>query len=97
MINTFLTQSRTAFNNGTYLNVCQWNARSLRNKTTTCSDLVVDHKVDILFLTETWLSVDLDQVAIGELTPLGYNYINMPRKTDKYGGIGVLHRSTLKL
>ena len=57
----------------------------------------MDHKVDITFLTETWLSVDLDQVAIGELTPPGYNYINMPRKTDKHGGIGVLHRSTLKL
>ena len=55
----------------------------------------MDHKVD-MFLTETWLSVDLDQVAIGELAPPGYNYINMPRKTDNHDGIGVLHRSTLK-
>ena len=94
---TFSTQSRTALKNDTYLNVCQWNARSIRNKTTTCSDLVMDYKVDIMFLTETWLSVDLDQVAIGELTQPGYNNINMPRKTDNHGGIGVLHRSTLKL
>ncbi|XP_072015021.1 uncharacterized protein [Amphiura filiformis] len=94
---TFSTQSSTASKNNTNLNVCQWNARSIRNKTTTCSDLVMDHKLDIMFLTETWLSADLDQVAIGELTLPGYNFINMPRKTDRHGGIGILHRSALKL
>ena len=83
--------------NPSLLKVCHWNARSIRNKTTTCTELILDHKVDIMFLTETWLSVDSDQVAIGELTLSGYNFINVPRRTDNHGGIGVLYRSELKL
>ena len=79
------------------LNVCHWNARSIKNKTTTCSDFITDQNVDIMFLTETWLSVDSHQVAINEVAPPGYNFINIPRKTDDHGGIGILHKKQLKL
>ena len=53
--------------------------------------------MDILFLTETWLNPESDQVAIGELTLPGYSFINVPRKTSNHGGIGVLYRDSLKL
>jgi hypothetical protein len=83
------------------LNVCHWNAQSIRNKTTTCSELIIDHNVDLMFLTETWLGADSDQVVIGELTLPGFNFINLPRPTSKHGGhhggIGILHRCSVKL
>ena len=69
-----------------------------KNKTTTCSDYVIDHSVHALFLTETWLSKDSHQVAIGNLTPPGYNFINIPREGgDEHGGLGVLYRDSMKL
>ncbi len=80
-----------------YLNLCHWNAQSICNKTTTCSDYVIDHHADIMFLTETWMGGDTDKVVIGELSPPGYTFINIPRPNDCHGGIGVLHRQSLKL
>ena len=78
-------------------NICQWNARSIRNKATICSDYTLEHDIDIMFLTETWLNEN-DQVAIGEVTPPGYVFLNIPRGSgDDHGGLGVLYKSTLKL
>ena len=85
-------------NKDSHLNISLWNAQSIKNKTTTCSDYVIDHSVHALFLTETWLSKDSHQVAIGNLTPPGYNFINIPREGgDEHGGLGVLYRDSMKL
>ena len=81
-----------------YINVCQWNARSVRNKTVTCTEYLLDHNVDIMLITETWLTKEKDPVVIGELTLPGYNFINIPRPTnDDHGGIGILYRCSFKL
>lgn len=45
-----------------------WNARSLRNKTTAIYDKIVSDNVDILAITETWLSLDQDEPIINQLT-----------------------------
>ena len=68
----------------------------MRNKTTSIADFVIDHDVDILFITETWLAHD-DSVVIGELTPFGYSFLNHPRCTSNHGGIGILFKASLKL
>jgi len=73
-----------------------WNAHSVCNKTTSISDFVIDHDVDILCITETWLSTN-DTVIIGELTPTGYSFLNHPRCTSRHGGIGILFKTSLKL
>ena len=66
-------------------------------KTTTCSDYVLDHNMDILFLVETWLS-ESHNVIIGELCPLGYGFLNVPRPSgDNNGGLGVVIKRDLKL
>ena len=64
----------------TNFNICQWNARSIRNKATICSDYTLEHDIDIMFLTETWLNEN-DQVAIGEVTPPVYVFLNIPRES----------------
>ena len=55
-----------------------WNARSIRNKTTTLNAYVIQHDID-----ETWLATD-DPVFIGELKPDGYDYLNFPRGTSNH-------------
>ncbi|XP_072020412.1 uncharacterized protein [Amphiura filiformis] len=92
---TACPQPTDVLTNSNSLSICQWNARSVGNKTTTCSDYVLDNNIDALFLTETWMS-ELDNVKIGELCPPGYNFINIPRDYNKCGGLGILYRSPLK-
>ena len=77
--------------------VCLWNAHSIRNKSTEFCDYITYHDVDIMFLTETWLSSD-DDAVIGECTPPGYTFLNVPRvSTNRGGGIGVLFKTHHKL
>ena len=77
--------------------VCLWNAHSIRNKSAELCDYITDHDVDIMFLTETWLNSE-DDVVIGECTPPGYTFLNVPRLSqNRGGGIGVLFKTHLKL
>ena len=46
---------------------CLFYARSVRNKTLVIKVFVVDHAVDLLGITETWLHLKGDDVIIGEL------------------------------
>ena len=80
------------------LDVRHWNCQSVGNKTVHICDYVIANSVDLMFLTETWLRKN-DPVKIGELTPPGYTFINVPRVTvdDHHGGIGVLYRDNLKI
>ena len=83
--------------NAKHLNVHIWNARSVRNKTISICDYIIEYEPDILFFTETWLRSD-EQVIIGELTPPGYTFMNSPR--DGYthsGGIGIVFKDEMKL
>ena len=60
---------------------CLLNARSVCNK-----DFVVDHAVDLLGITETWLHLKGDDVTIGALCPSGYRFVHTP---DRRGLVGV--------
>ena len=80
------------------LNLSVWNSQLVCNKTDKLCDYVTDHDIDILCLTETWLRPE-DPVVIGELSPPGYTFINVPRENaeDHHGGVGVLFKSQLHL
>ena len=67
---------------------CLMNARSLCNKTLIVKDFVVDYKVDLLGITETWLHVEGSEVTIGELCPNGYRLLHSPRSAGRGGGVG---------
>ena len=79
-------------------NLGLWNAQSVGNKTADICEYVTYHDIDILCLTETWMK-DEDPVVIGEMSPPGYTFINVPRTSgdDHHGGIGILHKSQLSL
>lgn len=76
------------------------NARSMVRKSTLLCDLIMSKKLDILAITETWLNgSDLDSHCITDIrnTLPNYNFIHLPRKDRKGGGIAVVIRDGFKV
>jgi len=71
------------------------NARSVCNKTTIMNEFVIEKKVDILCITETWMKSNDLQIK-NELSPKGYIFQHIPRK-GRGGGVGFLYKKSLKL
>ncbi len=88
--------NNTTITNKVNLSLC--NAQSVCNKTDKVCDYVTDREIHVLCLTETWLHPG-DSTVIGELTPPGYSFINVPRdsEVDHHGGVGILYQSQLNL
>ena len=80
------------------LNFCLLNARSINNKTLQIKDYVVDKKIDIFALTETWLKPDdCSDYIIRDISPTGYAFVHTPRPDGNGGGVGLLYRKNLKM
>ena len=62
-----------------YLQLALFNTRSINNKAMYLKDYVVDHEIDLLVLTETWLdSMDNQPLnTINELCPNGYAFMQL--------------------
>ena len=59
-------------------------------------DLVVQHDLDCMAYTETWLrGDDSDAQKEGEITPSGYRFSSRPRRGRRGGGVGVLTRANI--
>lgn len=78
------------------LSLCLLNAQSIRNKTANFVDYVCDYKHDLVAVTETWLRTADDAIRV-ELCPVGYKFIDFPRKGRNGGGIGLLYRDYFKV
>ena len=77
--------------------VCLWNARSTRNKSVELTDYIYVNDVDIMIIVESWLN-ESDDVVIGECTPSGYTFLNMPSDSvNRGGGIALLFKTPLKM
>ena len=74
------------------------NVQSAKNKTDVISELIVENNIDILALTETWLSAgDRDKVTRGSLTPPGYSLVDAPRTGRRGGGVAIIYKSSFNL
>ena len=83
-------------NHGKTLQLGLLNARSVRNKSLSIADLIIDRKLDILAITETWLKGDItDNVIVGELVPSGYSILSVPRTDRVGGGVALIFRENL--
>src|SRR5271156_6658429 len=52
-------------------------------------DFVLEHKLDILCITETWLQSE-DRFTTNHITPSGYSIISSPRLSRRGGGIALI-------
>ena len=72
------------------------NAMSLNNKSLSILETVLDHKLDILLITETCINDEKSDV-LGDLNSNGYTFKNFPRQDLKGGGIGLLFSNHLQI
>lgn len=70
------------------------NARSIANKTFILKDYFTSQDLDLMFVTETWLSVG-ECAALSELLLLGCTSFNSPRTTGCGGGVAVILKENL--
>ena len=60
------------------------------------STSIKDNGVDLLFVTETWLSAQGDEAKTVELAPSGFDVKSFPRQSrSRGGGIATVYKSTL--
>ena len=67
------------------------------DKPAVLQEFLSDHSIDILALTETWLTPETLPSTLNSLTPPGYSIIHSPRLQGKGGGLGLIFRSYLKV
>ena len=70
-------------------NLALLNARSIRNKTDLNTYYICEHDLDIIALTEMWLTDDpRDTANTSKLTPEGYSFVHLARSDRRGGGGG---------
>ena len=64
------------------------NARSMRDKAPALSDLVVSKGIDLLGITETWLTIRETSSDLAEMTPNGFSFFQTSRVNQRGGRVG---------
>ena len=77
-----------------------WNADSIKPKTSSITDFIIEQKLDILAITESWLNGDgRDDLVLADLkyTLPHFNIYHVPRTERKGGGVFLLAHSGLNV
>ena len=79
------------------LRLCVLNPWSVRNKADEINDFILDQGLDLLAVTETWLSGDItDNPIISALLPAGFSILQNPRQS-RGGGTAVIYRDSVQV
>src|SRR6476469_2269504 len=84
------------------LNLAHLNIRSASSITDSCNkplllqEFISENSIDVLSLTETWLSPDTPPSVLNSLTPPNFSILHHPRPESRGGGIALIYRSFLK-
>ena len=70
------------------------NARSVRNKSHTIREHIIDNDPTLSMFTETWLQPGEDDI-VKELTPDGYFYLGKTRPSGRGGGVAIIYKAAL--
>ena len=74
------------------VNFC--NVNSMFNKINLISHYLKHHQIDLLFITESWLS---DKISDSMICPDGYGVIRHDRLVKRGGGVCLLYKKGLKI
>ena len=72
------------------------NARSMRDKAPALSDLVIGKGINLLGITETWLTIRETSSDLAEMTPHGFSFLQTPRVNKRGGGVGLFISKAFK-
>jgi hypothetical protein len=86
------------------LNMGLINARSMVNKSALIHDVISEHRLDLLAVTETWVYDDSPNVHKREAAPPGYTVVHAHRdshskggKKQRGGGVALIHREDIRV
>lgn len=88
-----------ALPNAGVMSMLKWgliNARSVANKTFILKEFFVTHTLDILCITESWISSG-EWSAVNELVPADCVFIGVPRTSRRGGGLAVICKTKLQI
>ena len=61
------------------------------------ADFINEKGLDVCSISETWLGNSSKyDIVCGELTPVGYKLVHVPRNTGRGGGVAVLYKTSMK-
>lgn len=73
------------------------NSRSLANKASMMREHLVAHDLDLLVVTETWLTNANEDRVKAELLPCGYSMMHRMRQGKRGGGVAIIYKSNLSV
>ncbi|XP_064814245.1 uncharacterized protein LOC135529412, partial [Oncorhynchus masou masou] len=85
-------EERVLWRTSTYGGAGLLNGRSLTSKANIVRELITDHNLDVIGLTETWLKPD-EFTVLNEASPPGYTSDHIPRASRKGGGVANIYDS----
>ncbi len=92
---TYHHQSTHQETDSTKVRMALLNVRSISNKTFAINEHILSDKLDLLFMTETWLNAG-ELGPLCEVCPTDYNFFNTTRLVGRGGGLATIFRNNLK-
>ena len=96
----FISRKQKVPRNSNKINFGCMNVRSAVRKAALIHDVIRDHKLDLVFLTETWISSDAPDAIKMDVALKGYRVMHAHRGSSddrRGGGIAVIYRDSMKL
>ena len=72
------------------------NSGSMQDKVSALSELVASKSIDLLGITETWLTTKETSADLADMTPEGFSFSHKPRTWRRGGGVDLFVSSAHK-
>ncbi|XP_051797401.1 uncharacterized protein LOC127531665 isoform X3 [Acanthochromis polyacanthus] len=90
------SQKTVSEDSAPWCNMGLFNARSINNKQLRISNFIQKFDLDILAMTETWLTEENGDQRLGEILTGEFTFYHQPRVDQRGGGVAVGHSNELE-